>query len=76
LVDYLALESLLELLGRLIPSSKSGKEKRNEFLKTVFDPAFFKCTEQILQTLQAITRDWNGTTTKIIKILADSDIRS
>ncbi len=72
---YLALESILDLLGRLIPPLKSGKERRTKFLKEVFDPTVFKGSQRILQALGTISRDWTMMVTKIIHILAETDIR-
>lgn len=73
--DYLALESVLDLLGRLIPPVKSGKEKRTEFLKEVFDATVFKGSRRILQVLEIISHDWTAMVAKIMNILAETDIR-
>jgi len=73
--DYLALESILDLLGRLIPPMKGGKEKRTKFLKEVFDATVFKGSQRILQALEIISHDWTAVVAKIIHILAETDIR-
>ncbi|KAF8969811.1 hypothetical protein BDZ97DRAFT_161169 [Flammula alnicola] len=74
--DFLALESLLDLLGSLIPPLKGGRDKRTQFIKEVFDPSIFKYTsDPILGYLESISSpDWSVTSEKIIKVLAEYDI--
>ncbi|KAH9483762.1 hypothetical protein JR316_0003238 [Psilocybe cubensis] len=75
LADYLALESLLELFALLIPPVKNGRQNRAHFIKDVFDPSIFICSDQITRTLEDIANpDWSVTSTQILKELAESDI--
>ena len=73
-VDFLALESLLDLFGSIIPLVKAGRERRSHFIKEVFDPSIFKCSDLVIEHLEHISNpDWSITSMKIIKTLADSD---
>ncbi|KAF8803558.1 hypothetical protein BYT27DRAFT_7214560 [Phlegmacium glaucopus] len=73
--DFLAIESLLDIICTLIPPIKNGFEKRSQFIKEVFDPDLFQCSKSILQILESITDcDWSITAVKIIEALANSDI--
>jgi hypothetical protein len=77
--DFLALESLLNLFAVILPStnnSSSGRAKRTEFIRDVFDsPQKFTCGEELIQVLESVaTADWETTAMKIIDILAKSDV--
>ena len=73
--DFLAIESLLDIICILIPPIKNGVEKRSQFLKEVFDSNLFQCSESILHILESITDgDWSITAVKVIEALASSDI--
>jgi hypothetical protein len=74
--DFLAIESLLDLFGSIIPSLKGGRDKRTAFIKDVFDPVVFKDTgNKIHKLLEDIsTPDWSVTAEKIVKILAENDL--
>jgi hypothetical protein len=73
--DFLAIESLLDIICILIPPIKNGVEKRSQFIKEVFHPDLFQCSKSILQILESITDgDWSITAVKIIEALASSDI--
>jgi hypothetical protein len=75
IVDFLAMESLLDLFGTLIPLVKGGREKRSKYIREVFDPSIFKCSEMVVEHLEHISNpDWSITSMKIIKTLADSDL--
>jgi len=73
--DFLAIESLLDIICTLIPPIKNGLEKRSQFIKEIFDPELFQCSKCILQILESIMDgDWSITAVKIIEALANSDI--
>ena len=75
ITDFLAIESLLDIICTLIPPVKNGVEKRSQFIMEVFDPNLFLCSKSILQILESITDgDWSITAVKIIEALASSDI--
>ena len=75
ITDFLAIESLLDIICTLIPPVKNGVQKRSQFIKEVFDPDLFLCSKSILQILESITDgDWSITAVKIIEALASSDI--
>ena len=74
-VDFLALESLLDLFGSIVPLMKGGREKRSHYIKEVFDPSIFKCSDLVIEHLEHMSNpDWSITSMKIIKTLADSDL--
>ncbi|KAF8163000.1 hypothetical protein B0H34DRAFT_856593 [Crassisporium funariophilum] len=73
--DFLAIESLLDLFGTLIPPVRDGREKRSQFIKNVFPSTLFKCSELVIQHMESITStDWSVTAVKIMETLAHSDI--
>ncbi|KAF9483814.1 hypothetical protein BDN70DRAFT_265506 [Pholiota conissans] len=74
--DFLALESLLDLFGSLIPSSKGGKAKRSKFVEDVFDTSIFKnAGTRIHKLLEDIScSDWSVSSERIISVLAESDV--
>ena len=75
ITDFLAIESLLDIVCTLIPPVKNGAERRSQFIKEVFDSDLFQCNKSILQILESITDgDWSLTAVKIIEALANSDI--
>jgi hypothetical protein len=75
ITDFLAIESLLDIICTLIPPVKNGAERRSQFIKEVFDPDLFQCSKSVLQILESITDgDWSITAVKIIEALASSDI--
>lgn len=75
-IDYTALEALLNLLARLLPPS-TNRKKRLAFINSVFinSDRFHKCGEDIVNLLQDQTvMDWELTSTKINEVIAKSDI--
>jgi len=76
LLDYWALDVLLELLARLIPLTQGtavGRARRKEFLQKVFLTASgsFSHGNDIVQLLEHISGDvWEETASKIIEVLA------
>jgi hypothetical protein len=73
----LAIEALLELFAKLLPSTrgKNGLEKRNAFIKEVFDPTVFTCSGEIVHFLTTVsTNDWEETFLRILDILGRADI--
>ncbi|KAF8232358.1 hypothetical protein L208DRAFT_943495 [Tricholoma matsutake] len=75
--DFLAIEALLELFAKLLPSTKSkgGLEKRSAFIHEVFDPATIAGSEQVVHVLKTISvTDWETTFLKILDILAGADV--
>ena len=73
LLDFLAMEALLELFGNIIPSTKNP-ERRAKFIQEVFDPARFECSADIVQLLERIqSTGWDTASTKISDALAKSD---
>jgi hypothetical protein len=74
-IDFLALESLLDLFGSIVPLMKGGREKRSHYIKEVFDSSIFKCSDLVIEHLEHMSNpDWSITSMKIIKTLADSDL--
>lgn len=76
-LDFLAIEALLELFAKLLPSTKSkgGLEKRSAFIHEVFDPATIAGSEQVVHVLKTISvTDWETTFLKILDILAGADV--
>jgi hypothetical protein len=75
--DFLAIEALLELFAKLLPSTKSrgGLNKRDAFIHEVFDPAMVAGSEEVVHILKTISvTDWEATFLKILDILARADI--
>lgn len=75
--DFLAIEALLELFAKILPStsSKDGLEKRDAFIQEVFDPTNFAGSKEVVHTLKTISvTDWEATFLKILDILARFDI--
>lgn len=75
-IEFLAIEALLELFAKLLPSTKSkgGSEKRDTFIRQVFDPAVIAGSNEVFRILKTIsTSDWEATFLKIIDILARAD---
>ncbi|KAF9466380.1 hypothetical protein BDZ94DRAFT_1319635 [Collybia nuda] len=75
--DYLALEALLELFAKLLPSTKSkgGREKRTRFIGEVFNSSVLTCGAEITHILGSISsNDWELTSTKIMDALARADL--
>ncbi|THH20349.1 hypothetical protein EW146_g962 [Bondarzewia mesenterica] len=74
--DYLALEQLLVLLARLIPSTNNtsnGRKLRTRFLREVFmsAPVRSRHYEDILKITEHIhAPDWEETSLKIVEVLA------
>lgn len=76
-VDFLAIEALLELFAKLLPSIQSpdGRKKRECFIRDVFDSALFPCSKEVVQLMgHTTTTDWNQISVKITDILAKTDI--
>jgi hypothetical protein len=78
-LGFLVLESLLNLFAIILPStnnSPSGRTKRTQFIKDVFDsPQTFTCGQEVMQVLESVsTSDWETTAMSIIDILAESNI--
>jgi hypothetical protein len=74
--DYVVLETLLNLLARLIPSS-SDPNKHLSYIKSVFviSGQFPVCGQEIVDLLQKeAIKDWEATSTKIINAVAKADI--
>ncbi|KAF9451200.1 hypothetical protein P691DRAFT_773297 [Macrolepiota fuliginosa MF-IS2] len=71
--DFLPIEALLELFANLLPSATtaSGREKRTQFIKEVFNPTSFPNYQEILSVLDAvIIKDWSITTQRISDLMA------
>jgi hypothetical protein len=74
--EFLAIEALLELFAKLLPSTKNkgGSEKRDTFIRQVFDPAVIAGSNEVFHVLKTISAsDWEATFFKIIDILARTD---
>ncbi|KAF8892601.1 hypothetical protein BD779DRAFT_1784199 [Infundibulicybe gibba] len=75
--DFLAIEALLQLFAKLLPSVAGGREKRTEFINQVFDPLTFSTGREIVGLLNSISStDWDVTSLKIMDILAETDMGS
>jgi hypothetical protein len=76
LLDYAALDVLLELLARLIPLTQGtavGRARRKEYLQQVFltSPGIFSHGNDIVQLLERVpSDDWEETASELIDILA------
>lgn len=76
-LDFLAIEALLELFAKLLPSTKSrdGLEKRNTFVDEVFNPAIIAGSKEAVHILKTIsTTDWEDTFTRILDVLAKANL--
>jgi hypothetical protein len=81
LSGYLSLETLLQLLARILPLVKdvpSGREKRTKFVREVFvdgSPEGFKHGEHIARMMESVLKtEWEATALRIVEFLAGSDI--
>ena len=80
--DYLALEALLTLFARLLPSSKdshSNKSKRTAYIQSVFlSPQHSEHTsvgQSIAKLLeQEPSREWEETSQRIVEALATASL--
>ena len=80
--DYLALENLLNLFARVLPStnnSVSGRARRTTFIESVFKqsapPECAAMGTEIAELLEHIpSSDWDETSLKIVKVLAEGNI--
>jgi hypothetical protein len=76
-LEYLALEALLTLFARLLPSATSRSEhKREHFVREVLDAMPFKgiaLSEDIAKVLNfGPSTPWEETSVKIIEILSNN----
>lgn len=74
--DFSALEMLLNLFARLLPSSASAT-KRSAFIKDVFQngslsPSTCSAIARLIENSAA--KDWEVTATKVLDILSKSDM--
>ncbi len=76
-LDYLALESLLNLFATLLPPPKSAA-KRSQFIESVFgtaSPTHISCGKELTDIVQkSPLSDWEITSARIIETLAKNDI--
>lgn len=80
-LDYLVLESVLNLFARMIPtsgSSSAGRATRRAFIRSVFvdsSPDDLGTGEELANTVEHVTTsDWEETSAKIVDTLAGSNI--
>ncbi|KAF4603884.1 hypothetical protein EYR38_004300 [Pleurotus pulmonarius] len=77
ILDYLALESLLNLFATLLPPPKSAA-KRSQFIKSVFgtaSPTHISCGKELTDIVQkSPLSEWEITSARIIETLAKNDI--
>jgi hypothetical protein len=81
LIDFLALESLLTLVGRLLPSAQGkgepGRAKRSQFIHEVIDAMSLgvSSVKEIITTFEsASSSPWEEVSAKILDILAQSNV--
>ncbi|KAF9036755.1 hypothetical protein BJ165DRAFT_604554 [Panaeolus papilionaceus] len=75
--DFLVLEAVLMLFGYLTPPLKKGRESRTTFIKEVFNLSTFPAHDRIVSLADSSAPDkWDSTLTKIVAILAESDLSS
>lgn len=73
LSDFVVLETLLNLFAILLPSASTSKgDLRNVYIRDVFSDKASKIAS-LLDSMS--NRDWDATATKVIDILAASDIK-
>ncbi|OBZ66573.1 hypothetical protein A0H81_13373 [Grifola frondosa] len=80
--DYLAIESLLNLFARVLPStnnSASGRTQRTAFIQSVFvsptTPEVTVMGQEVAALLEHVpTRDWEETASKIVDVLGRGNI--
>ena len=80
--DFLALEALLMLFARLLPStnskSESGQEKRTQFISDVIDSTSLEGTahaKEIVPVLESVSSNtWEEVSAKILDIFSRSNI--
>ncbi|KAJ8495438.1 hypothetical protein ONZ51_g1700 [Trametes cubensis] len=80
--DYLALEGLLNVFARALPSthnSESGRAKRTAYIQTVFvtcaPPELISTGEAVADLLENVpTSDWEKTALKIVDVLAKANV--
>ncbi|KAF9533366.1 hypothetical protein CPB83DRAFT_470577 [Crepidotus variabilis] len=71
--DFLALEAVLNVLGKLISTAYRKTKQHMVYLTEVFDPSVFKCGPQILRLFDVVNEDWNLVTMDIMRVLAAFD---
>ena len=80
--DYLALEGLLNLFARILPStnkSATGRAQRTTFIHSVFrntaPPELAHIGDKVADILEHVpTSDWDETSLKIVEALAKGSI--
>lgn len=79
--DFLVMENILNLFARMIPSTNgnaSGRAERSAFIRAVFvqsSPDDVKTGDELAKMLERVpTSDWDLTASKIVNILATSNI--
>lgn len=76
-LDFSALENLLNLFARLLPFYTASKERHNDYIRDVFSSEYLglECSKMCLDLLDGVgVDDWDETCTKLIDIVAQSDI--
>ena len=82
LIDYLALEGLLNLFARALPStnnSATGRAKRTMFIQSVFKntapPEAVTISTSVSELLENVpSSDWEETSAKIVDAFAKGNI--
>lgn len=79
--DFLVLENILNLFARMIPTTggtAAGRANRSAFIRSVFvnsSPDDVQTGEKLAKMLEKVpTSDWEETASKIVAILAASNI--
>ncbi|KAF7323907.1 hypothetical protein MKEN_00612100 [Mycena kentingensis (nom. inval.)] len=70
---YFVLESVLDLIGVLLPDRKLALSKRNVFVDALFPATVFGCSQSIKALLQESGTEWEPVAAQIIQTLADFD---
>lgn len=73
--DFLALDSLLTLLARLLPIAHNERSKRSGFIQDVFMQPDISYGSELTQILEHIKKeDWNDTAARLLDVLSKHDI--
>ncbi|KAF7323918.1 hypothetical protein MKEN_00613200 [Mycena kentingensis (nom. inval.)] len=70
---YFVLESVLDLIGVLLPDRKLALSKRNVFVDALFPATVFGCSQSIKALLRESGTEWEPVAAQIIQTLADFD---
>lgn len=74
-VDFLALDSLLTLLARLLPIAQKERAERSGFIQDVFMQPDISYGSELARILEHIKKeDWNDISARLLDVLSKHDI--